>query len=32
MANYRVSSEDLNLRYCDPGAMIIAEGEENDDG
>ncbi len=30
MANYRVSSEDPNLRYYEPGAVIIAEGEEND--
>jgi len=32
MANYRVSSEDPNLRYYGPGAVIIAEGEENEDG
>lgn len=30
MANYRTSPEDPNLRYYEPGAVIIAEGEEND--
>ncbi|HID55720.1 TPA: cyclic nucleotide-binding domain-containing protein [Candidatus Poribacteria bacterium] len=30
MTNYRVSPEEPNLRYYEQGAVIIAEGEEND--